>query len=163
MLKKIKLIAAIFLLLFPSMAWASNEPALLTVWLRSGAKYDFKLSELPVITFDAKQLYINADDFSAVYDDVESICFTDTVETAIDNIEKEEDTPRVLVSFTDGHRVMLSGCGQTVRYAVYSVDGRKVSVDAERTADGILLDFGRLIPGIYVININSQSFKIRTR
>lgn len=163
MLKTMKLIAAIILLLSPLASLASNEPAVLTVRMKSGVTYDFMLSERPVITFNTKHLLINADDFSAVYDDVESLYFTSNSGTGIDAVEEISEKHHISIAFTDGHHVTINGCGQSAYYAVYALDGRRVSVDAEHTVDGLQLDFGRLIPGIYVISINSQSFKIRTR
>lgn len=163
MLKLIRHIAVVAGFLMPLCAPASNEPSILTVLMTNGTTYDFYLSSQPVITFDAQRLFISTDDFSAVYEDVEKIYFTNENTTEAETEMADDVKPHVSVIFTDGRHVSVKGCEQTARVAVYAISGVQAGVSVSRSSESIDLDFTSQPAGTYIIKINSQTFKIRTR
>lgn len=147
----------------PLCAWSSNEPSVLTVLMKSGTTYDFYLSAQPVITFDADHLYISTDDFSAEYDAVEKIYFANNSATEVEETVEEDLKPHVSITFTDGRHVSIRGCEDNARVMVYAINGTKINVYTNQSYDGIDLDFSSQPVGTYIIRVNTQSFKIRTR
>jgi len=143
-------------------AIASNEPTKLYV-RQNGTVVTFQLSEKPVITFDAKNVYISTSDFSAAYENIDSLYFKD--ETVVTKVEKIDNSVKqeYNVKFTDGHTVIISGFTQAVRLDVYSVNGMKLNVGTERSGDSIIIDLANQPNGIYIIRANSHSFKISKR
>ena len=152
----------IILFVTPLIAAASNEPTVLLVNLKGGEIHRFTLSEKPVITFDSEHVFINSSAFSTVYENVEKIYFQDNTTTSVKNID-EQVHPRFSFKFTDGHTITVIGCTKTDRLAVYSINGAKVSADVERTAESIVVDLTSVPSGIYIIRVNTQSFKIQKR
>lgn len=163
MLRFLKHIAVVIGFLMPLCAWSSNEPSVLTVEMKSGTTYDFYLSEQPVITFDANHLYISTNDFSAEYDDVERIYFANNSATEVEETVADDIKPHVSITFTDGRHVSIKGCEENARVMVFAINGTKVNVYTSQSYDGVDLDFSSQPVGIYIIRVNSQSFKIRTR
>lgn len=163
MLKFLRHTAVAAGLLMALCAAASNEPSILTVKMASGETYDFYLSSQPVITFDSQHLFISTDDFSAEYDEVEKIYFTNSSTTEAENEIADDVKPRVSIVFTDGRHVSVKGCEPSARVAVYATNGMEASAGVSRSGENIDMDFSSLPAGIYIIKINSQSFKIRTR
>lgn len=150
------------LFVVPFLALASNEPTELVVNMKNGTVYRFQLADKPVITFDSQYLYISSSEFSTQYENVERAYFLENTTTAVKTVNDELD-PKFVLNFTDGHTVTINGCTMADRLAVYTVNGMNVNADVERTANSMVIDLGNNPKGIYIIRINSQSFKIQTR
>ena len=160
-MNKIKRLLTTTLMIFvvSFLAKASNEPTTLYVKLKTGDIKAFLLSEKPTVTFDSENIYINSSEFSTEYSNVEEFNFMDKV-TDINKVFSEKTQSLFGFKFIDGKIVTITGCKKSDRLAVYSVNGMKVSTDAERADDSIVIDLGNMPSGIYIINVNSQSFKI---
>ena len=132
----------------------------------------FYLSETPKIVFGADEIivYHNAaseDEFTRFsYAAVKRIYVTSQESSSEDSGETtsvEEKLKKESVfsfQYVDGQTVRITGIEQDTVIGLYSIDGKRVPMEADRTADAIVINLESLPRGIYVIRCNSQSFKI---
>lgn len=132
--------------------------------LKDGTESVFALSSKPDITFDSTTVYVKSEDFNVSLSDVKNFHFKANVETptSIDQV-KEKNHADFVFQFTDGRTVTILGYKETDKVAVYSVNGMKVGPVTEQSSDRVILHFDSLPSGSYVIQVNSNSYKILKR
>lgn len=132
----------------------------------------FYLSDTPSIVFGAHEIVVcyqadSKEEFTSfVYSAVKRIYVTSQESsseesggtTSVDEELKKENV--FSFQYVDGQTVRIAGIEQDTFIGLYSIDGKKVPMDADRTTDVIVINLGSLPRGIYVIRCNSQSFKI---
>ena len=127
----------------------------------------FYLSETAKVEFGADIVYITTSDFSAEYDysSIKRIYFGDNSESSdppgpVTDITDEPTPNRFTFQYVDGQTVRMTGVDEATKVAVYFIDGKRMSMDAERNGDEVTIHLGGLQRGFYVIKTNKQSFKI---
>ena len=126
----------------------------------------FKLAETPVVQFGTDSIYICSTSLSMQfeYSKVKQIYFGDnTVEPEIPDISTSVDehkSSHFTFEYVDGQTVRMTGVDEAMQVALYSIDGKRMSTDAERNGDEVTIHLAGLQHGFYIIKTNKQSFKI---
>lgn len=144
---------------------AAEEPTekeLLVVEMKDGTKQNFDLDERPRVTFGESTVTISTSDFQAnfdkSYEEVKNITFQKGTPTGLDTTKAANRN----FGYKDG--VFTAGGIKEGEYeGVFSIDGMKIDVPTSTDGANISIDFRQTAPGVYIIRINKQSFKINKR
>lgn len=139
---------------------ASNEDNVLIVEMKTGEKMFFKLTEMPVLTFDSEKVFISTSSFSAEYADVKKYYFDDYV-TDIEQLAA--DKKAVLFKFINHYTVLISGVAQKARLKVVNIEGKNMPLDTDNTIEGITVNLSNYPKGLYIITCGKYSFKVNKR
>lgn len=139
----------------------------LIVEMNDNSEKVFTLAETPVVEFGNGVVCITASNFTTEieYSSINRIYFGDDssssetpdTPTTIDNSQTGN---RFTFQYTDGQTVRMSGLKDANRVSLYSIDGKRMSMDTDRNGDEVTIHLGALPAGFYVIKANEQSFKI---
>lgn len=163
---------------------------LLVVEMISGDMQTIELSRKPEVTFDGKGLKVSSADgsFLKEYSNVKQFYFQAKNEEikpsnnsnngisdvfAIDASHLKELTPTTVAQpsaihilsfkFIDGENVVISGAGEQSAVKIYSATGVQVGADVRRNADELNISLTGLQSGIYIINVGTETFKVRVK
>ena len=127
----------------------------------------FYLAEEPRVEFGTDVVYIISSDFTTEFDysSIKRIYFGDDSQSSdtpgpVTDITYEPTPNRFTFQYVDGQTVRMTGVDEATKVALYSIDGKRMSMDAECNGDEVTIHLGGLQRGFYVIKTNKQSFKI---
>lgn len=164
----------IYMLLFAVLsvfagANAANSGDALIVEFNDANEADqyFYLAEKPVVEFGMDVVLITSSSFTTQFDcsSIKRIYFGDDTKESdspgpVTSLEEKETPNRFTFEYVDGQTVRMTGVAESMQVALYSIDGKRMPMDAERNGDVVTLYLGGLQRGFYVIKTNEQSFKI---
>ena len=156
-----KLVMASGLLLAPvSAAVANNTEPKIVIITGSGQTIEFLLANNPVITFQDNQLHVEDAQGPQIDVDAEEVGrfnFVPSVVTNIDSAaEAAADEPQLVGS-------RIKGLQPGARVEVFTLDGRKASTLTAGDNGTVVVDFGTLKAGVYLIKTPHGAFKVSTR
>ncbi|MBR4698710.1 MAG: T9SS type A sorting domain-containing protein [Prevotella sp.] len=133
----------------------------------SQAEEYFYLAEKPEVEFGADVVYIKSSSFTTEFDysSIKRIYFGDDSKPSdtpgpVTDIANEPTPNRFTFEYVDGQTVRMTGVDEAMQVALYSIDGKRMSTDAERNGDEVTIHLAGLQHGFYIIKTNKQSFKI---
>ena len=80
--------------------------------------------------------------------------------TGIDVLTKDAGKNTLDLKFVDAQTVVVNGLTDNMSAQLYSLDGKAVSAEIERSSCQVTFHLNTLPQGVYVIRIGQQSFKI---
>ncbi len=168
-----------------------TEEDLLVVELKDGSVHTIQLSGKPYVSFDGVNLSIHSANgsFSKEYNNVGNFYFqavnkplspsggsdnngvsktfiveTDFSEHRPTAIQTNESVRNVLsFRFVDGENVVIGGVDDATSISVYGANGARVGAAIDRNADNVNVSLSGLQPGIYIINVGTETFKVRVK
>lgn len=133
----------------------------------SQAEEYFYLAEKPHVEFGTDVVYIISSSFTTEFDysSIKRIYFGDDSQASdapgpVTDIANEPAPNRFTFEYVDGQTVRMTGVDEAMQVAIYSIDGKRMAMDAERNGDEVTIRLGDLQRGFYIIKTNKQSFKI---
>lgn len=142
----------------------AEDDVLFTVLLKDGQNYEFMLAQQPKIVFGTEGLEVQTSDMdvtlpSTSFGDIDRIVFkTDSPVTDLEDLA--ETIPSMRFQFLDGQTVVVDGVRGDAFVSQYSIDGKSVPLNVERSESRIVVHLNHLPKGIYILKIDNQSFKI---
>ncbi|MCQ2242721.1 MAG: hypothetical protein MJZ32_00520 [Bacteroidaceae bacterium] len=80
------------------------------------------------------------------------------------SVESVESIGNVLsFRFVDGENVVIAGVDNNMTISVIRADGAQVAASIDRNADVVNISLTGLQPGIYIIKVGVESFKVRVK
>lgn len=132
----------------------------LTIYLHSGAQISIPVEEKPQITFEGNVLCINTERFQIT--DVKKYTFSENEAVGIETIEAGKDG--MAVKQLEGEKIAVNVKDTKAVVRVYSTNGVERNVRQSLGPDGqVILDLTGLMPDVYVISVDSKTFKIRKK
>ena len=148
------------LALLPAVARADDAAQQLVVWLKNGQKTYFDLSEQPRTSFSGGLLVIKTNAMETSYQRSNILRYTyEGISTGIEKVTKQKN---MTVGQTSDGAILRNVPKDTV-VKLYDVNGLLLET---RTSDGrspITISFARRHAGVYIVNVNEQSFKFWKR
>lgn len=157
-MKKIFLLLAFIFVSYNIMAQENNTQ--LVVWAKDGTKVAYMLSEKPKITFTETDMVITANDIEVNYALENMVRFTYELNdnTAIRNIESDEVSIKL-----DGESLLFSDLKANSSIAIYALNGTLVLKKTIRQDGEYAFSISNLNTGVYMVNVNSLTYKIVKR
>lgn len=127
------------------------------------------INEKLIVEFGADVVYIRATDDSFYtefdYKNIQRIYFGDNSKPSetlgpVDDITNKLKPSRFTFEYVDGQTIRMTGVDETTKVALYSIDGKRMPMDAERNDDEVTIHLDGFQRGFYIIKTNNQSFKI---
>ena len=160
----VRILLAFVLLGFSSMAKAADDVLLIvqTVGDDDRDSTYIELSTNPMLTFGQNSLMVSTDNLVLDYGNKVSISFVDQMPPPIvtEVFEVQND---IRLRFDGPSMVTVLGLPDRVRVGVFSVDGRKISPDVMPGAHSVSIDLANQPNGVYIIKVETKSFKITKR
>lgn len=128
------------------------------------------LTEKPEIIFTENGLILKNSSVEAElnraslgYTDLSRIEFNDNPTEVLTDIPPlpVRQEAKMSFRFVDGRTVIVDGVDENASAHVFSIDGKVIPADIQRTANRMTLRLGNQPSGIYILRVNNQSFKIR--
>lgn len=147
-------------MLFPMlcMVATANEPIRnLVVWAKDGAKVAYTLAEKPKITFTETDLVIKTKGIEVNYPLGNMLRFTydSSAPTAITDLKTEEETFKF-----EGNSLLFPFLKANDNVSVYSADGSLVLMKTVRKDGEFVMSVSDLNAGVYLVKVNSVTYKI---
>lgn len=118
-----------------------------------------QIDEKPYLTFSSSSLEITAKGISLAYDKVIDITFVDKTITEIpESVSTDEDRAKII--FLDEATLLLTGFKNLDTIAVFSLDGKKLPVNYEKTDNNLTIHLNNLPKAVYVVKTKYKSFKV---
>jgi len=156
----VRLCCLLLVLLFPfGKAAAAETSYTLIISLTDGTEETIHLSRYPVITADAKYVYVKATSFEAsyLYADFSEFRFESRTTTDINPATGEK---RFGFEYIDNDNVTLSGLSGTEHISLFDASGKQLSMPFDGGEGTITIHLSHLSRGAYIIQVNKQSYKI---
>ena len=152
-----KLVMAGGLLLAPfGAAAADNTEPKIIITTASGERIEFLLANNPVITFQDNVLHVEDEQGVNIEVEAEEVGGFNFVPSVVTNIESatevSADEPQLVGS-------RIKGLQPGARVEVFTLDGRKADTLTAGDNGTVVVDFGQLKAGVYVIKTPHGSFK----
>ena len=132
---------------------AKAEGKSLVITFSDGKNAAFLLSETPAVSMENDKLTVTTTSTTAVYDLIKIQSFTFATVSGINNVVVEEEMPKL-----KGDSYIVPGANAIIR--IFSIDGKKVSVNPIYSGGFTILQLSSLPTGIYIISANGNSVKI---
>lgn len=129
----------------------------LVVWTRDGAKTVFELMEEPRVVFEEGGLVLRANGTEARFALTDLVRWTYQQRTisGISEVDADRTHP-----FMDGQQLVVSQLKEGTTLRIYAADGRQV-MEKVMTRDGACrIPLNRLQTGVYVVQVNTLTYKI---
>ncbi len=146
---------------------AGDFPSVLQVKLRNNTVQLFVLSDKPQVTFDKTKVFINSSEFSSELSDVLEFMFVEAEDepqppTSLDQLQSDVK-PQMTLRYIDGKTVEIISSETPNVVSVYSINGMPSAAEINYVGSSTIIDLSTQPSGVYIIKVNSQSFKIRKR
>lgn len=147
-------------LLLVSLAAGADTGTSLVVLMKNGNTSTFELATKPKVTFDATNLMIHTvnEDVSIPLTDIVRYWFEINEATGI----TEKDADKSAIDYKDG-ALVLNGLKAGTEVHVYDADGREVQAMTARHDGTSRLSLSQLPTGVYIVKLNSTTYKITKR
>ena len=129
----------------------------LVVWTRDGAKTVFELRQDPSVTFEEGGLVVRSNGVEAKFSisDLLRWTYQQRTVTGISDASADKTHP-----FMEGDHLVVSQLKEGTTVRIYAADGREV-LQKTMTRDGACrIPLNRLRTGVYVVQVNSLTYKI---
>ena len=129
----------------------------LVVWTRDGAKTVFELRQDPSVTFEEDGLVVRSNGMEAKFSisDLLRWTYQQRTVTGISDASADKTHP-----FMEGDHLVVSQLKEGTTVRIYAADGREV-LQKTMTRDGSCrIPLNRLRTGVYVVQVNSLTYKI---
>ena len=132
----------------------------LVLWFNDGTKSTYILNDEPVVTIDNGMVKIDSKSISAEYEykDVMKMTYEGDP-TVVDNISSNNQDPFVFTQDT----LSFFSDKEDLRVDIISITGITVYEFTTEKGRRVSLSLNQLDSGVYVINVNNNSFKILVR
>lgn len=137
----------------------SSQPKFetLVLWHANGKTTEISLSKKPQIQFAPDKVLVKGAGINFEYPLSDIVKFTYKKEDIINDI----DNPTNQADFTrDNERIVFTGIKSTDEVALYKLNGSRVDIQLKAVDDSLVLPLNSVPQGIYLLRINSQTFKI---
>lgn len=147
-------------LLLVSLAAGADTVTSLVVLMKNGNTSTFELATKPQVTFDATNLMIHSEkeDVSIPLTDIVRYWFKISDASGI----TEKDVDKSAIDYKGG-TLVLSGLKAGTEVHVYAADGREVQAMTARHDGTFRLSLSQLPTGVYIVKMNSTTYKIMKR
>ncbi len=159
-MKKRKILL-LLLFVIPVLGWAQNDTQRLVVWLKSGEKVYFDLTEEPRTTFEEGKLVITTS-LTTVYYLLENVQRY-THEGAMTNIEASTLRPGELVYMQNNDEMAFEGLPDGAVLDLYSIDGRKLNTTRANTGKRTVVSLAGFPTGTYILKCGDVTYKFVKR
>lgn len=159
-MKKRKILL-LLLFVIPVLGWAQNDTQRLVVWLKSGEKVYFDLTEEPRTTFEEGKLVITTN-LTTVYYLLENVQRY-THEGAMTNIEASTLRPGELVYMQNNDEMAFEGLPDGAVLDLYSIDGRKLNTTRANTGKRTVVSLAGFPTGTYILKCGDVTYKFVKR
>ena len=159
-MKKRKILL-LLLFVIPVLGWAQNDTQRLVVWLKSGEKVYFDLTEEPRTTFEEGKLVITTS-LTTVYYLLENVQRY-THEGAMTNIEVSTLRPGELVYMQNNDEMAFEGLPDGAVLDLYSIDGRKLNTTRANTGKRTVVSLAGFPTGTYILKCGDVTYKFVKR
>ena len=159
-MKKRKILL-LLLFVIPVLGWAQNDTQRLVVWLKSGEKVYFDLTEEPRTTFEEGKLVITTS-LTTVYYLLENVQRY-THEGAMTNIEASTLRPGELVYMQNNDEMAFEGLPDGAVLDLYSIDGRKLNTTRANTGKRTIVSLAGFPTGTYILKCGDVTYKFVKR
>ena len=129
----------------------------LVVWTRDGAKNVFELRENPRVTFEEDGLVVRSNGTEAKFSISDLLRWTYQQRTVsgISDASADKTHP-----FMEGDHLVVSQLKEGTTVRIYAADGREVLQKTMKRDGACRIPLNRLRPGVYVVQVNSLTYKI---
>lgn len=159
-MKKRKILL-LLLFVIPALGWAQNDTQRLVVWLKSGEKVYFDLTEEPRTTFEEGKLVITTS-LTTVYYLLENVQRY-THEGSMTNIEAPTLRPGELVYLQNNDEMAFEGLPDGSVLDLYSTDGRKLNTTRASTGKRTVISLAGFPSGTYILKCGDVTYKFVKR
>lgn len=159
-----KQLFAFLLILLPLHCFAEVSGIVLVVSYNDAGKtqtLNISLEENPEIILNKDTLSISYGANNAItflYGNVVDIQFSDATVTSIDQNNKVGK--KLQLFYIDGKHLRVIGVNPNSKANLYSLNGALVSMHAIHSGNSLTFDLSGLPTGVYLLNVDKQTFKI---
>lgn len=113
------------------------------------------LKEKPVITFSGSDMVISSQstDLSFPVDNIKDLTYSNE-EAGIDDVYEDSGI------FIYNDTIYIMNTGNPAHIGIYGLDGKKMDTPIKNDGTHSVIDLTMYAPGIYIIKVNNNSFKI---
>lgn len=129
----------------------------LVVWTRNGAKNVFELRQDPSVVFEDGGLVLRANGTEARFALADLVRWTYQQRTVsgISEVGADRTHP-----FMDGEQLVISQLKEGATVRVFAADGRQVMEKTMKRDGACRISLTRLQTGVYVVQVNTLTYKI---
>ena len=129
----------------------------LVVWTRDGAKTVFELRQDPSVTFEEGGLVVRSNGMEANFSISDLLRWTYQQRTVsgISEVGADRTHP-----FMDGEQLVISQLKEGATVRVFAADGRQVMEKTMKRDGACRISLTRLQTGVYVVQVNTLTYKI---
>ena len=139
---------------------ASAQQDCLTVWHKDGSKVLFKLSEKPKVTYgDSLVIIQTGTTVEYAFQAIQKMTFESEEMVGIKEVKSGPEHPFL----SDGKTVSFLSADKDLRVTIVQLNGIVVKDITVRRGQQSSLSLRSLPPGVYLLNVNGVTYKIKTR
>jgi len=139
---------------------ASAQQDCLTVWHKDGSKVLFKLSEKPKVTYgDSLVIIQTGTTVEYAFQAIQKMTFESEEVVGIKEMKPDPERP----FSSDGETVTFLPADKDLRVTIVQLNGIVVKDIAVRRGQQSSLSLRSLPAGVYLLNVNGITYKIKTR
>lgn len=159
-----RIFLGLILCLLNSLATYSQENyTTVNIYKKNGETVTFLLSAHPQMTFSSDSVFVNAADsseFEALRREIEEITFERGIPNEIDILESLDK--QVFFKYIDEHSITIYGIDNMSSIRIYDITGKIFKPEINSIdAKVFVINLSELPSGIYIINADGNSLKIR--
>lgn len=133
----------------------------LAVWLKSGEKVVFELSDVPVTTFSGDQLVIRTNKVTIPYERKDVLRYT--YENVLpDGIELLPSERRVEIN-RDGDEIIFRGLQEGNTASIYAVNGILIEQRKVKDRQPLTISLKNHPSGVYIVKAGTETIKVTKR
>lgn len=155
---KIKLFLLLMLILTEIVNVYSEEKTQLTIHSKDGTKVSYILCQQPKVSFSTKEIIVKSNDVDIIYEREEMAKFTYEkvdVQTGIINLSTGEKAFEIL-----DNAIMFPQLKSNSIINIYSVSGNLIFHKEIPEGGEYMFPLTSIADGVYLVNINSLTYKI---
>jgi len=138
----------------------SAQQDCLTVWHKDGSKVLFKLSEKPKVTYgDSLVIIQTGTTVEYAFQAIRKMTFESEEMVGIKEVKSGAEHPFL----SDGETVTFLPADKDLRVTIVQLNGIVVKDITVRRGQQSSLSLRSLPPGVYLLNVNGVTYKIKTR
>lgn len=141
----------------PGLADDTVTPNDLVVWTRDGAKTVFELRQDPSVIFEEDGLVVRSNGMEAKFSISDLLRWTYQQRTVSGITDATADKTH---PFMEGDQLIVSQLKEGTTVRVYAADGREVLQKTMKRDGACRIPLTKLRTGVYVVQVNSLTYKI---
>lgn len=141
-------------------ALAKEAKSHLVIWVMDGSKVAYALNEKPKVTFSDSEMVITANGMEVNYplDNLARFSYESDTDTTVRNLK----TGRVAFRL-EGESLLFPGLEANSSVSIHDLNGMQVFKKTVRTTGEYYFSLSDLNSGVYIITVNSTTYKIIKR